>query len=296
MEQVVVQQDHVTSRVQQVAQLIRHEIDDWYSTPHRLSAGYPLIEARILLLGVVGYLAMVAWGLNRAARDAKPIIQNGRWAMRAYNFGQVVLSGYIAYLASITFLKDIFATGIFCQSMRNGVTNDQGELQTQAFCAWLFYMSKWVDFMDTFFIITRSKWRQLSFLHTFHHSTMIVLTWMATYYFPCGYFLIAAQLNAPVHFIMYFYYLLSSFPGLTKFLWWKKYITSVQLIQFVIGFFGTGFCVVQSHLGLRSGICNSYAWAFVMYTAFLYYLFSSFYRQTYRAKSTDTAVAAGKRD
>jgi curved DNA-binding protein CbpA len=34
---------------------------------------------------------------------------------------------------------------------------------------WLFYVSKVLDFADTFFIVVRGKWEQFSFLHIYHH-------------------------------------------------------------------------------------------------------------------------------
>ena len=37
---------------------------------------------------------------------------------------------------------------------------------------------------------------------------------------------------------MYFYYLCAAWgPGVQKYLWWKKYITTIQLVQFVLVFF-----------------------------------------------------------
>ena len=37
---------------------------------------------------------------------------------------------------------------------------------------------------------------------------------------------------------MYFYYMCAAFgPGVQKYLWWKKYITTLQLVQFVLVFF-----------------------------------------------------------
>ena len=41
-----------------------------------------------------------------------------------------------------------------------------------------------------------------------------------------------------VHTVMYFYYLCAAFgPEVQKYLWWKKYITTIQLVQFVLVFF-----------------------------------------------------------
>lgn len=42
--------------------------------------------------------------------------------------------------------------------------------------------------------------------------------------------------NSLIHVLMYFYYALSTLgPEVAKYLWWKKYLTIIQLIQFVTG-------------------------------------------------------------
>jgi hypothetical protein len=262
----------------------------FYAEQFPLSKPYPFVDIRFMICGVLGYLLLVWWGYSRAARDAKPILVDGRWALRFYNAGQVILSGYIAYLASTTYLRKLITHGTVCQPMLVNIADDPEEYELETFCTWLFYISKWVDYMDTIFIILRSKWRQLSFLHTFHHSTMSGLTWMATYYFPCGYFLIAAQLNAPVHFVMYFYYLLSSFPSLTRYLWWKNYITTIQLLQFVTGVICTITCFWKTATGLINGLSLIFCGLFILYGLTLYYLFYSFYKATYRNKKAATAT------
>lgn len=41
-----------------------------------------------------------------------------------------------------------------------------------------------------------------------------------------------AMVNAAVHVIMYFYYGLSAAgPRFQKYLWWKKYMTAIQLVS-----------------------------------------------------------------
>jgi hypothetical protein len=37
---------------------------------------------------------------------------------------------------------------------------------------YMFYLSKILDFFDTIFIILGKKWKQLSFLHVYHHLTI----------------------------------------------------------------------------------------------------------------------------
>lgn len=40
---------------------------------------------------------------------------------------------------------------------------------------YMFYLSKALDFCDTFFIIVGKKWQQLSFLHVYHHFTVFLV-------------------------------------------------------------------------------------------------------------------------
>ena len=40
------------------------------------------------------------------------------------------------------------------------------------------------------------------------------------------------MLNSGIHVIMYTYYFLSAFgPAVRKYLWWKKYLTMLQLVS-----------------------------------------------------------------
>ena len=42
----------------------------------------------------------------------------------------------------------------------------------------------------------------------------------------------STMLNSGIHVIMYTYYLLSAFgPAVRKYLWWKKYLTMLQLVS-----------------------------------------------------------------
>ena len=40
---------------------------------------------------------------------------------------------------------------------------------------YMFFLSKILDFFDTFFIILGKKWKQLSFLHVYHHLTIFAV-------------------------------------------------------------------------------------------------------------------------
>ena len=94
---------------------------------------------------------------------------------------------------------------------------------------WLFYVSKILDFVDTFFIVIGKKWKQLSFLHVYHHTTIFLFYWLNLHVNYDGDIYLTVVLNGLIHAIMYTYYFVSMH---TRDIWWKKYLTLAQLFQF----------------------------------------------------------------
>ncbi len=77
---------------------------------------------------------------------------------------------------------------------------------------------------------------------------------------------------------MYAYYGLAAFgPHMQPYLWWKRYITQIQIIQFVLlGLYGMYFA-------LYSDGYHIFFTYDVLFQSFLYlYLFSSFYLRSYK--------------
>ncbi|GFT56572.1 elongation of very long chain fatty acids protein 1 [Nephila pilipes] len=103
---------------------------------------------------------------------------------------------------------------------------------------WIFGISKLVDYFDTVFFVLRKKDSQINFLHVFHHSTVPVTAWYGVSYGPGGYNSIFPLFNSFVHIWMYLYYGLAAIgPEMQKYLWWKKHLTKLQLLQFCVVFF-----------------------------------------------------------
>jgi elongation of very long chain fatty acids protein 7 len=78
---------------------------------------------------------------------------------------------------------------------------------------------------------------------------------------------------------MYTYYMLAAMgPAVQKYLWWKKYLTVMQMAQFVAVF-------IHAFQLLFSNPCG-FPMAFVMITGFhavmFYFLFKNFYVQAYK--------------
>lgn len=96
------------------------------------------------------------------------------------------------------------------------------------FWYYIFYISKYYEFLDTLLQLLRKK--QPILLHTYHHIITLWLVWVCLdSKFSLQWSDIIA--NAFVHIPMYYYYYLSERGGT---IWWKKYITRVQIVQFVL--------------------------------------------------------------
>ncbi|XP_014487815.1 PREDICTED: elongation of very long chain fatty acids protein AAEL008004-like, partial [Dinoponera quadriceps] len=97
---------------------------------------------------------------------------------------------------------------------------------------WYYFLLKIFDWLDTIFFVLRKKQSHVSFLHVYHHCGMVVFSWIGVKYYPSGHGTFFGLINTFVHAIMYTYYLLSSMK--INMISWKKHITQLQMIQFVI--------------------------------------------------------------
>ncbi|PWA15840.1 hypothetical protein CCH79_00008932 [Gambusia affinis] len=168
-----------------------------------------------------------------------------------YNFSVVALSLYMCYEfvmsgwgTGYTFRCDLVDYSDSPQAVRllinvnlfscNECLNRNFLLQMAATC-WLFYFSKFIEMLDTIFFVLRKKYSQVTFLHVYHHSIMPFTWWFGVRFSAGGQGTFHALLNCVVHVIMYTYYGLTAMgPNYQKYLWWKKYLTTIQLIQFVL--------------------------------------------------------------
>lgn len=159
-----------------------------------------------------------------------------------------------------------------------------------------YFLSKLIELLDTVFFVLRKKQRQISFLHVYHHGMMPICAWIGVRYVAGGHATLLGWINAFVHIIMYTYYMLSAFgPHVQKYLWWKKYLTSLQLIQFSI------ILVHNLNLLFWRTDCQFpkfLAFLLTLNAVLFLYLFGSFYVQNYiknktNKKKISTQVANG---
>lgn len=184
----------------------------------------PTITALITVL----YLLIVYYG-PRVMRDKQPFqLKN---VLHIYNLTTCLLSGYLFYEYLMSgWLFDFTIIG--CQPV--DYSSSPKALRMVRTC-WLFFFTKFIDLLDTVFFIMRKKNNQLTFLHVMHHGVMPISCWVALKFVAGGFGTFSCMLNSFVHFVMYFYYFLSSFGDrFRKYLTWKKYLTSLQMLQFII--------------------------------------------------------------
>lgn len=221
------------------------------------------------------YLVSVRYIGPKFMKNRKPY--NPVNFMIFYNLSLVALSAYMF----IEILLSTSAAGYhwLCAPYHRDVTSKNPLEMRVANVLYIYTLSKVVEFMDTALMVIRKKQNQVTFLHMYHHASILNIWWWVQSFLPGGQAWFSACLNCFVHIIMYLYYGLCLIPSMRKHLWWKKYITTMQLTQFVLILYHT----VQTY---TSG-CDFPLWGQIMLTGYmisLLILFGNFYIQSYIIK------------
>ncbi|KAK2815051.1 hypothetical protein Q7C36_023317 [Tachysurus vachellii] len=188
-----------------------------------------------------------------------------------YNFGVTMLSFYML----VELISATWTAGykLKCQGLFDA---GEGDIRV-AKVLWWYYFSKLIEFLDTIFFILRKKNNQITFLHVYHHASMFNIWWCVLNWIPCGQSFFGPTLNSFIHVLMYSYYGLSTIPSMHKYLWWKRYLTQAQLVQFILTITHTLSAVVFP-CGFPLG-CLFFQSSYMLT---LVILFVNFYMQTYR--------------
>lgn len=144
----------------------------------------------------------------------------------------------------------------------------------------IFYFSKYLEYIDSFYLPLMGK--HLTFLQFFHHLGAPIDMWLFLHYRnePIWIFVL---LNGFIHWIMYGYY----WTRLMKFNFPvpKSLITSLQIIQFNIGFY-----IIWNYRHLpcyRQDPIRMFGWLFnYWYVGTVLLLFINFYLRTYVFKKS----------
>ncbi|KAH7883587.1 GNS1/SUR4 membrane protein [Phlebopus sp. FC_14] len=147
------------------------------------------------------------------------------------------------------------------------------------------YYFKYIELLDTVFLALKKK--PLAFLHVFHHSATALLCFTQLNG-KTSVSWVVISLNLGVHVIMYYYYYATA--GGAK-VWWKKYLTTMQIVQFIIDLFVVYFGTYQRfayshwqhlpHVGDCAGTETAALMGCGLLSSYLV-LFINFYIQTYK--------------
>ncbi|CAH0407825.1 unnamed protein product [Chilo suppressalis] len=194
-----------------------------------------------------------------------------------YNLLQVLFSAWLFY--------EIGASGWFtgrysyqCQPVDH---SKHPQTIRMVHACWWYYFSKFTEFFDTIFFVLRKKFDHVSTLHVIHHGVMPMSVWFGVKFTPGGHSTFFGLLNTFVHIIMYSYYMLAAMgPQMRPYLWWKKYLTTLQMVQF-IGIMVHAFQL----LFIECDYPRAFVWWIGMHAVMFFFLFKDFYNQSYSSKT-----------
>ncbi|XP_029048654.1 elongation of very long chain fatty acids protein AAEL008004-like isoform X2 [Osmia bicornis bicornis] len=193
-------------------------------------------------------------------------------ALIAYNLFQMLFSAWLFYECLMGGWWGHYS--FRCQPV--DYSNNPTAVRMVHAC-WWYYFSKFTEFMDTIFFVLRKKNDHVSTLHVIHHGCMPMSVWFGVKFTPGGHSTFFGLLNTFVHIVMYTYYLLAAMgPRVQPYLWWKKYLTVFQMIQFV---------VVMIHafqlLFINCNYPKAFVWLIGLHATMFFFLFNEFYQQSY---------------
>ncbi|KAH6929093.1 hypothetical protein HPB50_023391 [Hyalomma asiaticum] len=241
----------------------------WSFRDPRIEGWGLVTEARLIFPLLAAYVYVAKIGGPRWMKNREPY--NLRRTILTYNVATALVNAYFFYrYARVTYLGGGYS--FFCQ----GIDRDPQATEIAELNWWYLYV-RIADFLDTFFFLARKKFSQISALHVIHHFLVVLSGWVWLNFCSEGQGLLGLLINQAVHVIMYTYYFLAALgPAVRPYLWWKRYLTRLQIAQFVFAlvhisipiFYDCGYPKALSIFGVAQLILGLV-------------LFINFYVQTY---------------
>lgn len=133
---------------------------------------WPLTSFPFAAQVAIGYLCCLAIGC--VVMPNLPAVPGLYPFKFLYNITQVMLCSYMCIEACIR----AYTAG-YTLTPCNAFQPDTNPI---TFILYIFYLSKILDFADTLFIVLEKRWKQLSFLHVYHHTSIFLVIYFIFLY------------------------------------------------------------------------------------------------------------------
>jgi len=231
---------------------------------------------------------LVIFGIYTAMKNRKP------FQLKAIAFVHNVFLCLMSLVLCLSISEFIFQI-IFKYGFINAVCAAEAYTQKLEFLYYCNYLVKYYEFIDTVFLALKKK--KLDFLHLYHHGMTMFICWCQLY----GHATITwgpVAINLFIHVIMYYYYARTTI--IKKKVWWKKYLTTLQIVQFVIDifliygatytYFAFNFYPFLPNFGNCHGDPFMAVIGCAVITSYLF-LFVDFFKKTYKGKNSSPNAA-----
>lgn len=237
---------------------------------------WPLVGSPAPIMSIIGvYFLLVTFIGPRLMANRKPL--ELRNVMLVYNFAMIFINAFFFGL-SVRWLD--FGRQLLVFEFPS--TQDKSDEEIwQLKLRYVYWLTKILDLADTVFFVLRKKQSQVTVLHLYHHSAVPLLGWIAMHVrCTAPGVQLFAFINTAVHVIMYTYYALSALgPEIQKYLWWKRYITQLQLAQFaVLGIYVAIACPFLTNYPTEC------LWLGAIQPPLFFYMFYDFYKKSYTSR------------
>ena len=217
------------------------------------------------------YLFVVVFLGQKFFEKRQPLNVEGY--MLVYNAYQTIFNIW----AVVGFLSEIYRRSLPFAGTAYKPSREEAKL---GFLIYAHYQNKFIELLDTVFMVVRKKTTQVTFLHVWHHSIMSWSWLVVLWYNPGGDAYFGSFMNSLIHVVMYSYYLLTALKLPCP---WKKFVTRLQLGQFVL-IFTQGWYAI--YLG-STPVWLTLIQQFVMVNMLV--LFGNFYLKNYAAQQKKKA-------
>ncbi|XP_034177859.1 very long chain fatty acid elongase 7 [Osmia lignaria lignaria] len=242
-------------------------------------ADWLLMGTPFPLLAIVSLYLVIVLRLGPLyMRNRKPYNLNK--VMIFYNIFMAIASGCVFHGLLTSGYTTKYSLG--CEPH---IVSHDPESYRMAKWVWRVVLLKVFELSDTFIFILRKKYNQASFLHIYHHTSTVLLSWIACKFVPGGMWTFTIMLNCIVHVIMYTYYLLACLgPEMQKRIApLKQYITGLQMVQFIIMICHT----IQTLLPSCEPNRKPVAYLYMSQILIIFYMFCDYYKKSYFRKKAD---------